>query len=186
MSSNKADLSADIRTPDRAEYPRSFSPSTPALLAETRQNEVHQVNVQPLATDRSTGRFRHNVPLNIDRNSQRSLPFVQLDEVFSVSDASVSSEEDDDIVFGPNVIDLCSPNRKSPESTSDITLAEKSAIKHSQPMCPICIAPMTVPTSTECGHVFCKACINRAVDTFKKCPLCNAKILKRHLRRIFL
>ncbi|XP_037951945.1 RING finger protein 10-like isoform X4 [Teleopsis dalmanni] len=148
MSSNKADLSADIRTPDRAEYPRSFSPSTPALLAETRQ--------------------------------------IQLDEVFSVSDASVSSEEDDDIVFGPNVIDLCSPNRKSPESTSDITLAEKSAIKHSQPMCPICIAPMTVPTSTECGHVFCKACINRAVDTFKKCPLCNAKILKRHLRRIFL
>ncbi|XP_037950195.1 putative SWI/SNF-related matrix-associated actin-dependent regulator of chromatin subfamily A member 3-like 1 isoform X1 [Teleopsis dalmanni] len=160
MSSNKADLSAVIRTPDRAEYPRLFSPSTPALLAEIRQmnrflDGVHQVNVQPLATDS---------------------PTVQLDEVISLSDLSISSEEDDDIVFVPNVIDLC--------STESENSAENSEIEH-QVMCPICIAPMTVPVCTKCGHVFCEACINRAVDTSKKCPLCKANILKKQLRRIF-
>ncbi|XP_037950197.1 postreplication repair E3 ubiquitin-protein ligase RAD18-like isoform X3 [Teleopsis dalmanni] len=138
MSSNKADLSAVIRTPDRAEYPRLFSPSTPALLAEIRQ--------------------------------------IQLDEVISLSDLSISSEEDDDIVFVPNVIDLC--------STESENSAENSEIEH-QVMCPICIAPMTVPVCTKCGHVFCEACINRAVDTSKKCPLCKANILKKQLRRIF-
>ncbi|XP_037947188.1 postreplication repair E3 ubiquitin-protein ligase RAD18-like isoform X3 [Teleopsis dalmanni] len=138
MSSNKDNLSAVIRTPDRAEYPRLFSPSTPALLAEIRQ--------------------------------------IQLDEVISLSDLSISSEEDDDIVFVPNVIDLC--------STESENSAENSEIEH-QVMCPICIAPMTVPVCTKCGHVFCEACINRAVDTSKKCPLCKANILKKQLRRIF-
>lgn len=44
--------------------------------------------------------------------------------------------------------------------------------------CPICLESVKErdPISTMCGHVFCKACIQAAMRTVKKCPMCKKNL----------
>jgi E3 ubiquitin-protein ligase RNF4 len=44
--------------------------------------------------------------------------------------------------------------------------------------CPICLENTysREPTSTKCGHVFCKACLVAALQQDKKCPMCKIPI----------
>ncbi|EDW65570.2 uncharacterized protein [Drosophila virilis] len=53
--------------------------------------------------------------------------------------------------------------------------------------CPVCFESVRdhEPASTECGHVFCHACIVAAVRATKKCPLCNEKLTLRRIFRIY-
>jgi len=37
----------------------------------------------------------------------------------------------------------------------------------------------------DCGHVFCKECITRALNRSRRCPVCKKKALKRHILPIF-
>ncbi|CAL0334213.1 unnamed protein product [Lupinus luteus] len=41
--------------------------------------------------------------------------------------------------------------------------------------CPICIGPLVEEVSTNCGHIFCKACIKAAISAQSKCPTCRKK-----------
>ncbi|KAG6781241.1 hypothetical protein POTOM_014132 [Populus tomentosa] len=52
--------------------------------------------------------------------------------------------------------------------------------------CPICMDEMKEATSTKCGHVFCKSCIEKALAVQKKCPTCRMKCLAKSIFRIFL
>uniref|UniRef100_A0A1A9WYH7 RING-type domain-containing protein n=1 Tax=Glossina brevipalpis TaxID=37001 RepID=A0A1A9WYH7_9MUSC len=56
------------------------------------------------------------------------------------------------------------------------------------PICPICMESVIQrqPTSTRCGHVYCKRCICRALEHKRKCPKCNAKTLPAHLHPLYL
>lgn len=40
--------------------------------------------------------------------------------------------------------------------------------------------------STYCGHVFCKACVTRAIDTQGKCPKCRKKLTKKKIHPLFI
>lgn len=53
--------------------------------------------------------------------------------------------------------------------------SQLSAIKIN---CPICLESVKErePISTMCGHVFCKACIQAAMVTVKKCPMCKKNL----------
>lgn len=53
--------------------------------------------------------------------------------------------------------------------------------------CPVCFESVRdhEPATTECGHVFCHACIVAAVRATKKCPLCNEKLTLRRIFRIY-
>lgn len=44
--------------------------------------------------------------------------------------------------------------------------------------CPICLESIVgrSPVSTNCGHIFCKSCLQTCLKTVKKCPMCQ-KIL---------
>ncbi|KAK1389800.1 hypothetical protein POM88_017978 [Heracleum sosnowskyi] len=52
--------------------------------------------------------------------------------------------------------------------------------------CPICMAPFFQPTTTRCGHVFCKNCVTHAMVQKKQCPICRKRVTKRDLFRIYL
>ena len=52
--------------------------------------------------------------------------------------------------------------------------------------CPICMGPLVEPSSTKCGHIFCKACIKAAIATQAKCPTCRKRVTVKELIRVFL
>jgi len=49
--------------------------------------------------------------------------------------------------------------------------------------CSICLGDLVSPVFTQCGHVFCRACIEQVVDTVKPptCPLCREVVQKKDL-----
>ena len=49
--------------------------------------------------------------------------------------------------------------------------------------CSICLDDLRTPVITPCGHVYCRACIERVIQTQKPpaCPLCRATIKKSQL-----
>ncbi|XP_023171509.1 E3 ubiquitin-protein ligase complex slx8-rfp subunit rfp2 [Drosophila hydei] len=54
--------------------------------------------------------------------------------------------------------------------------------------CPVCLECVRKrePSSTKCGHIFCKSCIETAIASTHKCPLCNKRVAKRSIFRIYL
>ncbi|KAK3187954.1 hypothetical protein Dsin_027515 [Dipteronia sinensis] len=52
--------------------------------------------------------------------------------------------------------------------------------------CPICISPMKDATTTRCGHIYCKECIEKAIAAQGKCPTCRKKLGKRGIFRVYL
>jgi hypothetical protein len=59
--------------------------------------------------------------------------------------------------------------------------------------CPICMEAsdqMVAPRITKCGHIYCWPCLNQLFTLYqsdhdwKKCPLCNASIYKKDIRKV--
>nr|XP_031838017.1 E3 ubiquitin-protein ligase RNF4-like [Nomia melanderi] len=45
-------------------------------------------------------------------------------------------------------------------------------------MCPICYEKLSYdrkPMSTRCGHIFCRSCLELAIQNKKRCPLCQTR-----------
>jgi hypothetical protein len=52
--------------------------------------------------------------------------------------------------------------------------------------CPVCLdSPMTEMSSTLCGHLFCKPCIQAAIAAAHACPTCKAKLKKGSFHRVY-
>ncbi|KAL0905228.1 hypothetical protein M5K25_027417 [Dendrobium thyrsiflorum] len=60
------------------------------------------------------------------------------------------------------------------------------AANESTLICAVCISTLNEPSSTTCGHVFCRGCIENAIKMQKKCPTCRKKLTKRSFHRIYL
>lgn len=61
---------------------------------------------------------------------------------------------------------------------------------NSSPQCGICFEAMGKNTDKpmaagNCGHVYCKPCLIRAVKQRRKCPGCSAKMTGKQIRNIF-
>ncbi|KAL9228332.1 hypothetical protein vseg_003924 [Gypsophila vaccaria] len=52
--------------------------------------------------------------------------------------------------------------------------------------CPVCMGPLVDEVSTKCGHIFCKACIKKALSVQSKCPTCRKKVTMRGTIRVYL
>lgn len=53
--------------------------------------------------------------------------------------------------------------------------------------CAICMESVIhrQPTSTSCGHIFCHQCIIQSIRITTKCPLCNTKLTKAKVHRVY-
>ncbi|KEH40848.1 zinc finger, C3HC4 type (RING finger) protein [Medicago truncatula] len=49
--------------------------------------------------------------------------------------------------------------------------------------CPICMAPFVEETTTRCGHIFCKKCIETAITAHHICPTCGKNATHKALVR---
>ncbi|KAM7360650.1 degringolade [Cochliomyia hominivorax] len=74
------------------------------------------------------------------------------------------------------------------EKSYNATGSGSNGAGHTPFMCPVCMESclQRQPTSTRCGHVFCKECIEHAIRLTHKCPMCNTKISKSQIFRIYL
>ncbi|XP_024403521.1 uncharacterized protein [Physcomitrium patens] len=52
--------------------------------------------------------------------------------------------------------------------------------------CPICMDTMKEETSTMCGHIFCRVCIQGAIKSQKKCPTCRKRLKMKNIHRIYI
>ncbi|KAH0462111.1 hypothetical protein IEQ34_009686 [Dendrobium chrysotoxum] len=52
--------------------------------------------------------------------------------------------------------------------------------------CPVCLGTLNEPSTTTCGHLFCRSCIETAILKQKKCPTCRRKLTKRNFHRVYL
>ncbi|XP_043642418.1 LON peptidase N-terminal domain and RING finger protein 3 [Drosophila teissieri] len=82
------------------------------------------------------------------------------------------------------------PNEQDSDSSEDVPpnkrMRSDSGDSYVPYNCPVCLEDVRErePVSTNCGHVFCKDCIERAVATGRMCPLCGLDEPEFH--RIFL
>ncbi|CAN1193843.1 TNF receptor-associated factor 6-A [Linum perenne] len=92
--------------------------------------------------------------------------------------------------------------RKMPEVDSDLVLelgisnkkAKSVAGSHEFPApkesiyrCPVCISDLVEPTSTKCGHIFCKECLRKSLaSSNNKCPTCRQKVGRSGTFRVYL
>jgi hypothetical protein len=49
--------------------------------------------------------------------------------------------------------------------------------------CGICLTEMKEPMMTECGHTFCKDCIERCIISKQQCPDCKTRISRETLKK---
>eukprot|EP01083_Nonionella_stella_P140739 432231_1 len=47
--------------------------------------------------------------------------------------------------------------------------------------CPICKSVMRNPVSPQCNHLFCEACLRRAMGIKRCCPLCKSDVTRRQV-----
>ncbi|KAF3337151.1 E3 ubiquitin-protein ligase RNF4 [Carex littledalei] len=52
--------------------------------------------------------------------------------------------------------------------------------------CPVCMNALVEPSSTICGHIFCKECIKASIQAQKKCPTCRKQLNMRNFHRVYL
>ncbi|RZC59860.1 hypothetical protein C5167_007158 [Papaver somniferum] len=52
--------------------------------------------------------------------------------------------------------------------------------------CPVCMCSLVEATSTNCGHIFCKLCIQAALSARSKCPVCRKELSMKDTIRVYL
>lgn len=51
--------------------------------------------------------------------------------------------------------------------------------------CAVCLDSLNEASSTICGHMFCRSCIEASISKQKKCPICRRKLTKRNYHRVY-
>ncbi|XP_076656850.1 E3 ubiquitin-protein ligase RNF4 [Halictus rubicundus] len=129
------------------------------------------------------------IDLTIDSPANKTLRLQRFNSI------QKSRHEDSPIYIPPDnsykntqsteIIDL--DNINVPENTTTHKKSNNEKRKGAL-FCPICYEELSsdrLPTSTLCGHVFCKICLTKAVRGTKQCPMCNKRVHLRRCLRIY-
>ncbi|XP_037416852.1 probable histone acetyltransferase HAC-like 1 [Triticum dicoccoides] len=81
---------------------------------------------------------------------------------------------------------LSEANRFSPKVTQAHPTPIKNLPREPKFTCPVCISELVDASSTICGHIFCKKCIEASIQFQKKCPTCRTRLTMGNFHRIYL
>jgi hypothetical protein len=70
-------------------------------------------------------------------------------------------------------IDLAEASGSSSMRETYASPNKKQRVIREPILCPICFDPPKQVTSTECGHLFCRSCLFKALKERRNCPLCR-------------
>ncbi|XP_017156232.1 E3 ubiquitin-protein ligase RNF125-like [Drosophila miranda] len=105
---------------------------------------------------------------------------------------------------GPNVpvpIGVDNSQEEVETATTNISSASSNTHNPSSPMrrrndenepsdgdykCPVCLESVREPLLAKYGHIFCRQCIETAIRSSHKCPMCNMKRDISDAMRIYL
>jgi hypothetical protein len=82
---------------------------------------------------------------------------------------------------------LPSPPKRMKIYRTEITVDDSSQSSGGL-TCPVCLEGLKgrQPTSTICGHIYCKKCIHEVIRTTKKCALCKKTLNLKNIHPIYL
>ncbi|VAH67762.1 unnamed protein product [Triticum turgidum subsp. durum] len=83
-------------------------------------------------------------------------------------------------------LDTREANRFSPKVAQGRPAPVKDLPREPKFTCPVCINELVDASSTICGHIFCKKCIEASIRFQKKCPTCRRRLTMRNFHRIYL
>ena len=92
----------------------------------------------------------------------------------------------DEQKFDQSKMDQEDKEEKAPVESQFISqIIQNLKSKELEP-CSICLEEIAEPMITNCGHIFCKSCINQSIEKYHKCPLCKQEITARDVMSISL
>lgn len=74
-----------------------------------------------------------------------------------------------DQIAKQKVVELTPENLKALQDMLSLSI-------QSQEECAVCLDDLHNPVITPCAHVFGRECIERVIETQKKCPMCRAEL----------
>ncbi|PVV04024.1 hypothetical protein BB560_001487 [Smittium megazygosporum] len=97
-----------------------------------------------------------------------------------------SKNTDDNSTFLPTGIQsTASGDSRIEEKTTTDEMEFCELVCKSEISCDLCLSPITNPTATPCGHVFCWKCIYEWLFTNTSCPFCRQSIKQSHILPIY-
>jgi hypothetical protein len=152
MSDSSRPFIIDL-TASESDLPSRRRPTTNNNLAEER--ELVEVCPISLLTERRTERLQP-VPRSLEQDDD----VVVLRAVRSKKPAPASKQ------LKPVVISVT--DTPVPSSASETK------------KCPICLDPLSQPSVTICGHIFCTSCLSAAIKEHQICPICRKKLPRKN------
>ena len=120
--------------------------------------------------------------------------FIDLTDVKEEEDKDqIEIDDDDDVITEKMVVDADKYSETEDEPTSEVNQPEPKPpevqVKRIEGVeCPICLEFTKYPFTTNCGHLFCRTCLEQYFEnkTIKTCPICRKRIIKKSCHMIFL
>lgn len=167
---------------------------------ETANGHVYNINLVDSLTTIVHSQRQQYVPtltMNLVPNSHDNQEILGgYDDALSELLNTYQSAENNEGLNAVSSIELESP-RSNCSSSLSLIETERPAMEEtkSEPFpdlqpykCPVCwkFVHQHEPTSTACGHVFCRSCIKTALHANHKCPVCQKLMTLRQVFRIYI